>query len=246
MGVGRWMLGLSSIGLGGVLVWKGLGLPWIPVLTWPPASAAPAYAVGAVLAAAGLGLLTRRFVAVCGLGVGLGWGLLGFPPAKPAQLLSWYGVVEGVSFGCGGWMLASVESGRLEALAAHAASRRAAQAIFGLTLIFYGVSHFLLLSRTAGLIPPLFPGRLALAGLTGAAHIAAGSALVLGAVPRLAATLEAAMLTAFGVVVQIPALIAMPAAQSQWIEVLASFALAGAAWAIAGAVTGPSISRSLP
>jgi uncharacterized membrane protein len=146
-------------------------------------------------------------------------------------------------------MLASVESGRLEALAAHPASRRAAQAIFGLTLIFYGASHFLLLNYTASLIPPLFPGRLALTEFTGAAHIAAGSALILGAVPRLAATLEAAMLTSFGVIVQIPALIAMPAKPSQWIEVLASFALAGAAWAIA-ASAGPgtlifrAISRS--
>lgn len=51
--------------------------------------------------------------------------------------------------------------------------------------------------------------------------------------PRLAVTLEAAMLTAFGVIVQIPPLIARPAERSQWVEVFASFALAGAAWAFA-------------
>ena len=229
------MLGVSSIGLGGVLAWKGLGLPWSPLLTWPPTSAAPAYAVGALLIVAGLGLLTRRFAAAAGLGPALGWLLLGSPTAvaKPAQFLSWYGVVESLSFGCGGWMIASVEGGRLGALAAHPAGRLAAQSIFGLTLIFYGVSHFLLLDYTASLIPRLFPDRLALAAFTGAAHIAAGVALVLGVVPRLAVTLEAAMLTAFGVIVQIPTLIAKPAERSQWVEVFASFALAGAAWAFA-------------
>jgi uncharacterized membrane protein len=236
MGVGRWMLGLGSIGLGGVLVWKALGLPGGPLMAWPSTSAAPEYAVGALLIAAGLGLLTRRFAVVSGLGVGLGWGLAALPLVKPAQLLSWYGIVEAVSFGCGGWMLASAEGGRLGVWAAHPASRRAAQAIFGLTLIFYGVSHFLLLNHTASLIPALFPQRLALAELTGAAHIAAGLALVVGVVPRIAATLEAAMLTSFGVIVQIPALIAKPAERSQWTEVLASFALAGAAWALAAAI----------
>jgi uncharacterized membrane protein len=232
------MLGLSSIGLGGVLVWKGLALPWSPVLAWPSTSAAPAYAVGALVVAAGLCVLTRRFAALGGLALALGWGLAAMPLAKPAQLLSWYGVVEGLSFGCGGWMIASAAGGRLEALAANPVSRRAAQAIFGLTLIFYGVSHFLLLRYTANLIPALFPGRLALAGFTGAAHIAAGAALVTGVVPRIAATLEAAMLTSFGVIVQIPTLIAKPADRAQWTEVLASFALAGAAWAIAAALRG--------
>jgi uncharacterized membrane protein YphA (DoxX/SURF4 family) len=234
MGLGRGMLGLSSIGLGGVLVWKGLSLPWRPLLTWPPTSAASAYVVGALLTAAGLGFLTRGFVA--SLGLGLGWLLLGLPVAKPAQLLTWYGVVEGLSFGCGGWILARAADGWLGKLAAHPASRRSAQAIFGLTLIFYGASHFLLLSYTASLIPPLFPQRLALAEFTGAAHIAAGSALVLGVVPRMAAILEAAMLTSFGLIVQIPVLIGKPAERSQWIEVLASFALAGAAWAFAEAI----------
>jgi uncharacterized membrane protein YphA (DoxX/SURF4 family) len=133
-------------------------------------------------------------------------------------------------------MLSSEADGWLGKLAAHPASRRTAQAIFGLTLIFYGASHFLLLSYTASLIPPLFPQRLALAEFTGAAHIAAGSAFVLGVVPRIAAILEAAMLTSFGLIVQIPLLIGKPAERSQWIEVLASFALAGAAWAFAGAI----------
>jgi uncharacterized membrane protein len=233
------MLGLSAIGLGGVLVWKGLGLPWAPLLTWPPTSAVPAYAVGALLIAGGAGLLARRFAAIAGLLPGLGWLLLGLPVEKPAQFLSWYGVVEGLSFGCGGWMLASADGGPFGTLAAQPASQRAAQAIFGLTLIFYGVSHFLVLDYTASLIPRLFPARVALAQFTGAAHIAAGAALVVGVVPRLAVTLEAAMLTAFGVIVQIPTLVAKPAERSQWVEVLASFALAGAAWAFAQGIKGP-------
>jgi uncharacterized membrane protein YphA (DoxX/SURF4 family) len=136
-------------------------------------------------------------------------------------------------------MLAAGEPGRLGALAANPSGQRAAQAIFGLTLVFYGASHFRLLPYTASLIPHLFPEPLALAAFTGGAHIAAGAALVLGVLPRLAATLEAAMLTSFGLIVQIPTLIAKPMERTQWIEVLASFALAGAAWAFAARLQGP-------
>jgi uncharacterized membrane protein len=235
--IGRWMLGLSSIGLGVVQLLRGRGLPWSGLIAWSSTSALTAYIVGAILIAAGVGLLARRFAAAAGLALGVGWGLLGLTVVRPAEFLSWYGVVEGISFGCGGWMLASAKEGPLTAV--HGPIRRVTQAIFGFTLVFYGVSHFLLLRYTANLIPPEFPLRLALAEFTGAAHIAAGVALALGILPRLAATFEAAMLTSFGIIVQIPILVAKPAERSQWVEVLASFALAGAAWAVASAIKGP-------
>lgn len=242
--VGRVLLSLSSIGLGAVLVWKGLTLPWRPLLSWPPTSAAPAFVVGAILVVSGLALFTRRF-APASLGLGLVWLLLGLPSAmaKPVEFLSWYGVVEGLSFGCGGWVLlacagpdAGPDAGRFARFAADPKVLRQIQTVFGVTLVFYGISHFLLLAYTASLIPAVFPARLALAAFTGGAHIAAGAALVLGILPRLAVLLEAMMLAAFGVIVQLPMLLAKPAERTQWVEVFASFALAGAAFAIASAI----------
>lgn len=238
--IGRLLLGISSAGLGAVLVWKGLTLPWQPLLTWPATSALPAYAIGAFLIVTGLLALSRRF-SVAILGLGLGWFLLGLPAVlgKPTAFLSWYGVTEAVSFACGGWaVIASLggQSGVLKSLAARPGSQRLAQALCGLTFIFYGISHFLLLKFTANLIPHVFPGPMTLAALTGAAHIAAGVALVTGVLARLGVTLQALMCTAFGVIVQIPILMAKPAERQQWVEVFASFALAGAAFAIAGAL----------
>jgi uncharacterized membrane protein len=246
MRVGRIFLGLSSLGLGGVLVWKATTVPWEPLLTWPPKTALFFCVMAALLFAGGLGALTKRF-AFAVLGLGLGWFLLGLPAAmmikKPGDFLSLYGVVEATTFACGGWAVlgASGAQGPLASLAAQQGTQRLAQAICGATFIFYGASHFMLLKYTASLIPAIFPAHVALAAFTGAAHIAAGIALITGVLPRLAVTLQAIMLTSFGLIVQIPTLIEKPAVRSQWIEVLASFAMAGAAWAIAAQLEGKAL-----
>ena len=61
---------------------------------------------------------------------------------------------------------------------------RMAQALFGLTCVFYGWSHFKYADYTATMVPVWLPGRLAFAYATGAGHVAAGVALVVGVLPR--------------------------------------------------------------
>ena len=78
---------------------------------------------------------------------------------------------------------------------------RAAQILFGLTCVFYGCSHFAYADYTAGMVPGWLPARLGFAYFTGLAHIVAGFGIILAILPRLAATLEAIMMSLFGLLV---------------------------------------------
>lgn len=104
---------------------------------------------------------------------------------------------------------------------------------FGLCLIPTALSHFIYVALTTPLIPAWLPFHSGLAPFTGACHFAAGSALVFGVLPRLAAGLEAAMLGIFTVLVWVPRVIAKPALGGNWTELWISWALMAAAALVA-------------
>jgi len=81
---------------------------------------------------------------------------------------------------------------------------RMAQVLFGLTCVFYGWSHFAYADYTASMVPNWLPSRLGLAYFTGLGHIAAGIGIIVWILPRLAATLEAIMMSLFGLLVWVP------------------------------------------
>lgn len=116
---------------------------------------------------------------------------------------------------------------------------RTAQILFGLTCVFYGYSHFVYARYTATMVPAWLPDRLAFAYFTGLAHIAAGGGIILGALPRLAATLEAIMMSLFGLLVWVPSFFEHPRprwatpAEQQWSELVVNVVLAASAWIVA-------------
>jgi len=101
---------------------------------------------------------------------------------------------------------------------------RAAQVIFGVTCIFYGISHFAYSEYTASMVPAWLPTRLAFAYFTGLCYIAAGIGIILRILARLAATLVAIMMSLFGLLVWVPSFFAHPKPawatppQNQWSE----------------------------
>ena len=119
---------------------------------------------------------------------------------------------------------------------------RAAQVLFGLTCVFYGWSHFAYADYTASMVPAWLPGRLGFAYFTGLGHIAAGIGIVVGILPRLAATLEAIMMSLFGLLVWVPSLLAQPRPewagppQNQWSELVVNLLLAASAWIVAASL----------
>jgi uncharacterized membrane protein YphA (DoxX/SURF4 family) len=162
--------------------------------------------------------------------------------STPLSIGAWYGVCEAVTPLIGAWILYAMLRWPSRELPMPTGSKRAvrvAQAVFGLTCVFYGWSHFAYADYTAGMVPTWLPGRLAFAYLTGLGHIAAGIGIAVGILPRLAATLEAIMMSLFGLLVWVPSFFAQPRPdwatppQNQWSELVVNVVLAACAWMVA-------------
>jgi uncharacterized membrane protein YphA (DoxX/SURF4 family) len=176
------------------------------------------------------------------------WALTCTPQivSKPLSVDGWYGFCEALTSLVGAWILYVMLRGQSSGSQIPIASERsvrAARIVFGLTCLFYGWSHFVYPAYTAGMVPAWLPGHLPLAYFTGLAHIAAGLGIIVGVLPRLAATLEAIMMSLFGLLVWVPSFFARPRPawatppQNQWSELTVTLALAASAWIIAASLT---------
>jgi uncharacterized membrane protein len=172
------------------------------------------------------------------------WAMLCTPPilSKPLSIGAWYGFCEATTSLVGAWILYANLRRQLNASEMPIAGEgavRVAQTLFGLTCVFYGWSHFVYADYTASMVPTWLPNRLGLAYFTGLCHIAAGVGLIVGILPRLAATLEAIMMSLFGLLVWMPSFFAWPRPQwatlpqNQWSELVVNLMLAASACIVA-------------
>jgi uncharacterized membrane protein len=168
--------------------------------------------------------------------------------SKPLGVGAWYGFCEALAPLIGAWILYAMlrwRSGGLRMPIAVERAVRVAQILFGLSCVFYGWSHFAFADYTAGMVPSWLPGRLGFAYFTGLGHVAAGIGIAVRILPRLAATLEAIMMSLFGLLVWVPSFFAQPRPdwatppQNQWSELVVNLVLAATAWLVAA-----SLSRS--
>jgi uncharacterized membrane protein len=223
------MIGLGIVGL----VYGDFADVWQLVPGALPGRQVLAYASAALMLVCGLGLLSKHtetlaarvlfpYLALLVL-------LLKVPMVVRTPLVegSWQSMAEIVVLFTGAWVL----------FAADKRGARTAQLVFGLALIPLGLAHFVYLDLTAPLVPAWLPYHTGWAYLTGAAQIAAGFGVLLGIYPRLAATLEAAMLTAFTILVWIPAILAAPTSRPTWSELTISWAVSAGAWVVAASFT---------
>jgi uncharacterized membrane protein len=172
------------------------------------------------------------------------WAVLGLPPilSKPLSIGAWYGFCEALTSLVGAWILYAMlrpQSRGPEVPIAGERAVRVAQVLFGLTCVFYGSSHFVYADYTAGMVPTWLPYRLGFAYFTGLGHLAAGVGIIVGILPRLAATLEAIMMSLFGLLVWVPSFLAQPRPQwatppqNQWSELVVNLVLAASACVVA-------------
>jgi uncharacterized membrane protein len=165
---------------------------------------------------------------------------------QPLVVGSWYGFGEALGPLLGTWILYAVLRRKYDGPAVtvmtgdHAL--RAARTLFGAACVVYGAAHFAYAAYTAAMVPAWLPAPTGLTYLTGVCHAAAGFGLLLGILPRLAATLEAIMMSLFGVLVWVPGFFAHPAPawapsrQILWSETLLTFLLAASAWIVASSL----------
>lgn len=250
----RVSLALGLIGLGILsLVYRDFALQWQPVPAGVPAREFLACASGAIMLGTGAGLLSRR-TAVSSSGVLLVYVvlwllLLKLPKLAMAPLVevSWLGFGEIAVIVAGGWVLFAslhrhLDSSKLK-FATGDRAVRIARFMFAVALIPIGLSHFVYARQTIGFVPAWLPYRAGWAYLGGAGHIAAGVGVVFGIYPFLAATLEAAMIGVFTLLVWLPAVLAAPTNRLQWTGLLMSWTIGAGAWLVAGSLSGRDTSR---
>ena len=191
------------------LVTSDFAAVWQPVPKAVPARGALLYLSALVSLGSGAGLLFRRTAAPAArtlLVTLVLWVLVFRVPAilrAPLTQDPWSGIGETLVF------LAAASA--LYAQAASAADRRGrrtAQVLYGLALIPFGSAHFAYLHETAALVPAWLPLHVPIAGLTGAAFIAAGAAVVAGVCAEWAVVLSTLQMGLFTVLVWFPILAA--------------------------------------
>lgn len=224
---GQWALAIGMVGLGVYTIAVGNFIaPWEAVPTWVPMRTALAYVCGVVMLGTGVGLLTRRTEAIAArillVYLVLWLLLLKTPPLfiAPQIEVVWNGWGE----------IAVIVAGALavDARLNGGPGRRIARFLFGIALPPIGLSHFVYHNETGGMVPGWLPYHPGWVYLTGSAHIAAGLGVLFGVYGRLAAKLEATMITIFTLLVWLPGL------PNTWAAVVISLAIGNGAWAVVG------------
>jgi uncharacterized membrane protein len=263
-GIGKALFGISVAGLAMLSLVYGSFAPIMePLPALLPWREVWACGLGAILLAAGAGLFFARTALAGTMIIGvyeLVWTAARVRPVllKPLVVGSWYGFGEALGPLLGAWILYAMLRRQKDMPAATVMTGdralRVAQALFGAACLAYGAAHFAYATYTAEMVPAWLPGRTGVAYLTGGFHAAAGLGLLIGVLPRLAATLEALMMSLFGVLVWLPSFFAQPlpgwapSAQIQWSETFLTFLLAASAWIVAASLRntpwGPAAMRT--
>ena len=243
--------GMIALGILG-LAYGDFALQWQPVPAWLPWRGAFAYASAIIMVAGGIGLLFKRTAA---LSVRILfpylilWVLLKVPAVVmvPQMEATWLGCGEIAVLRAGGWVLfarlADLREDTALKFATDASGTHIAQFLFAIALLPIGLAHLVYPTETAALVPAWLPARTGWAYLTGAGQIAAGLGVLFSILPRLAAAAEATMLTLFGLLVWVPAVVAKPRDRLSWTALLITWAIAAAAWVVAGSIASPRLKR---
>jgi uncharacterized membrane protein len=230
------------------LRYHDFALQWQPVPADIPGRTALACASATLLLMCGLGLWVPRFSRVAAWVAAAflaSWvGVLQAPLVihDPTRVSTWLGLAETLALASGaailGYLLRNPKAATQEALAREARAIPVARTLLALALPIFGLSHFAYAEFTASMIPPWLPQRLALAYITGAAHMTAGAGMLFRVMPRLAATLEAAMMGVFVALIHLSGVLSEPTSRVQWTMLFVALTLTGAAAAAAASFDG--------
>jgi uncharacterized membrane protein len=250
VGLGRGFFAIAAASLAILSLAYGEFGPGQSLPGWMPWPETWVYLSALLLLAASAGLFFSRTALPGALTIGAYqavWAVLGIPSilTKPLGIGAWYGFCEAMTTLVGAWILYAMlrrQSRGSEISITSERAMRVARVLFGLTCVFYGASHFAYADYTAGMVPTWLPNRFGLAYFTGLGHLAAGIGIIVGILPRLAATLEAIMMSLFGLLVWVPSFFAQPRPQwatppqNQWSELVVNLVLAASACIVAASL----------
>jgi uncharacterized membrane protein len=243
-----------AIGLIGIGIQHFLFADFIPVMLpywprWIPGRPFWAYAAGAALIAAGaailLGIQAGRVAAITGAAI-LVLVVLDHVPAQlaagPGQLAAWTNAFKALTMAGGAWVVAASLEEKWKA--ARPIEVLMPLGRFGLliTVIVFGIDHFLYPAFVATLVPKWIPGAMFWTYFAGVALIAAGTAMILRIQARLASLLLGIMIFLWFVFLHIPRAIADPHSGkgNEWTSVFEALAFSGIAFILAVLPPSPS------
>jgi len=221
--------GMIALGIIG-FIYGDFAQLWKFAPAWMPAHEVLAYACSTIMLVCGIGLLFKPTQALAARVLFPYWALIVLALKLPVVIkhplveVTYQSMSEIIVVMTGAWVLFAADDKR---------ALRTAQLLFGLALIPLGLAHFFYLKLTAPIIPSFIPFHTFWAYFTGAAQIAAGIGILLGILPRLAATLDTILLASFTFVVWIPMIVAPGPKGATWSEFTISWAVTAAAWVVA-------------
>ncbi|MGA8408864.1 MAG: hypothetical protein WB680_16930 [Candidatus Acidiferrales bacterium] len=230
-------LGVMAVGLASV-VFREFD-PGQPVAENFPARTALACAAGALMMAAAAAIEWRRTVAWGAAVLAVYYTLFVVVLMNGRVLLTDYAVYvtyEDIAMQMAiavGALIIFASTAAIDAALA-ARLKRTGQLAFGVCALVFGGAHFVYMNMTAPMVPKWLPPSQVFWGYaTGVCFVAAGLAILSGVQARLAAILLTVMLACFGLLANLPILLADHASHFNWTESAVNLAVVGAAWVLA-------------
>jgi len=232
------------------LVTRDFSQIWQPVPKWVPGRTALALLCALISLGCGIGLVWRRWAPSASRVLPVAfliWLLVLRLPnlfyEHPLVLVAWtFGSTAVMA--AAAWVLyiwfAHEHDPADPGFLADATGLRIARTLYGLSLIPFGLAHFMYLDATTVLIPDWLPGHVAWAYFTGAAFIVAGLAVCIGVLAYPAAALSALQMGLFTLIVWVPRMAAGTVTGFQRGEFISSCALTAGAWVVADSYRGAS------
>jgi len=233
---------LIALGITG-FVTRDFSQMWQPVPKWVPGRTALVFLCAMISLGAGIGIAARRWALAASrvlLVALLIWLVVLRLPnlfyEHPVVLVGWTFGSTAVMVAAA-WVLyiwfAHERDSAHPGFLADATGLRIARTLYGLSMIPFGLAHFMYLDATTVLIPDWLPGHVALAYVTGAAFIVAGLAVCVGVLASPAAALSALQMGLFTLIVWVPRMLTGNVTEFQRGEFVSSCALTAGAWVVA-------------
>jgi uncharacterized membrane protein len=233
---------LIALGIAG-FVTRDFSQMWQPVPKWVPGRTALVFLCAMISLGTGIGIAVRRWALAASrvllIALLIWLVVLRLPNLfyeHPVVLVGWTFGSTAVMVAAA-WVLyiwfAHEHDSAHPGFLADATGLRIARTLYGLSMIPFGLAHFMYLGATTVLIPDWLPGHVALAYFTGAAFVAAGLAVCVGVLAYPAAALSALQMGLFTLIVWVPRMLTGNVTEFQRGEFVSSCALTAGAWVVA-------------